>query len=215
MSFQEYAESTFREHRLGAINPKLVIGILILAIAIVLLVGYTLFQNTTAEPAFQIESNASSSASEAATENPPAKICVHVGGCVASPGIVYLEEGSRVADAIASAGGMTEAASADSVNLARPVTDGEQIIIADSTTTSDPQNDPSQNSDTTAENSKVNINTATSEELQTLNGIGESKAQKIIDHREKNGLFKTIDELTNVSGIGSKTLESLRDSICV
>jgi competence protein ComEA len=61
----------------------------------------------------------------------------------------------------------------------------------------------------------VNINTATSEELQTLSGIGESKANKIITYRQQNGSFKTIDELCNVSGIGEKTLESLRQYICV
>lgn len=66
-----------------------------------------------------------------------------------------------------------------------------------------------------AASGKVNINTAESSELQTLSGVGESKAKKIIDYRQTNGPFKSIEDLANVSGIGEKTVESLRDSICI
>ncbi len=132
-----------------------------------------------------------------------------------------MDEGSRVADAVDAAGGMTPEAAANSINLARVVQDGEQILVA-SVHDLQPQEaaaassaTPATASGQDAQNAKVNINTANSSELQTISGIGESKAKKIIDYREKNGPFRSIEELTNVSGIGDKTLESIKDAICV
>jgi competence protein ComEA len=126
-------------------------------------------------------------------------------------------------DAVEMCGGLTSEASTSAVNMAMVLEDAMQVnvptetevannSVAAQTTASSGSSSASASSSTSG---LVNINTATSEELQTLSGIGESKANKIITYRQQNGSFKTIDELCNVSGIGEKTLESLRQYICV
>ena len=176
---------------------------------------------------------------DAESEQTSATVCVYVSGEVEHPGICYLPEGSRVADAIEASGGVTSSSSIDHVNLARVIEDGEHIAIPSIEETalrSDEQGaatsagstygytedfaykDAGRNGSQITSGSfggKVNINTASSTELQTLSGIGASKAQKIISYREANGPFKSIEDLTPVSGIGEKTLESIKDEICV
>jgi competence protein ComEA len=164
-----------------------------------------------------IESQANSTDSETIL------VCVDVAGAVNSPGVVYIASDSRVADAIVAAGGAKEDAALSQINQARVVSDGEQIYVP---STAELESAPASSSSSTPSNSvssssaslndgKVNINTADSATLQTISGIGESKAEKIIAYRNANGNFKSVDELVNVSGIGEKTLESIRDKICV
>ncbi len=143
-------------------------------------------------------------------------VCVFVCGEVVSPGVYYFPEGSRKVDAVEAAGGFTENANTDYVNLAELLTDemqlyipavGEETKIAGTGTAA---------TETEAANAgKINLNTATAAELCRLNGIGESRAQAIIQYREENGAFQTVDELTQVSGIGESTLEKIRDDIYV
>lgn len=229
MSFQDYTESTSSGFRLGTVNPRLLVGVVVLALSVFLCVALALGACRGDDAGFSVQSAsaASSQALAAASEAPPepdepAEICVHVGGCVQAPGVFYLNEGDRVADAVERAGGMTPEAAADGVNLARMLVDGEQIIVASvEEATAMPAVSATGTAPTTAggaagaASGKVNINTASSQELQTISGIGEAKAKRIIDYREKNGPFKTVDDLTAVSGIGEKTLENLRDQICV
>ena len=145
------------------------------------------------------------------------KIKVHIAGSVVSEGIVELEEGERVADAIDQAGGTTADANMDQVNLAYKVQDGQKIYIPNINEeeyeiTEDMegiQNIYETNSDI------ININTATQTELELLPGIGPSTASKIIKYREENGEFKTIDDIKNVSGIGDAKFESIKDQITV
>ena len=145
------------------------------------------------------------------------KIKVHIAGSVVSEGIVELEEGARVADAIDQAGGTTADANMDQVNLAYKVQDGQKIYIPNINEeeyeiTEDMegiQNIYETNSDI------ININTATQTELELLPGIGPSTASKIIKYREENGEFKTIDDIKNVSGIGDAKFESIKDQITV
>lgn len=148
----------------------------------------------------------------------PVTLSVHVVGEVVSPGLYEVPEGSRVKDAIDAAGGMTADAQQGSVNLARTLADGEQIVVAS-------KNDSSASvagSGSTAASSAggtssaiVNINTADAAALTSLSGIGEATAQKIIADREKNGPFKTKKDITRVSGIGDKKYEAIKDSITV
>ena len=160
--------------------------------------------------------------------NEKENVMVHVIGEVNSPGVVKLEEGARIIDAIQAAGGKTEEADLSKVNLAYVIEDGTQIyiprinenlnqvelisgeaghsIIVTNTKTQDNENQ---------QNSKVNINTANKEKLETLPGIGETTAQKIIDYREQNGKFNKIEDLKNVSGIGEAKFNSLKDKITV
>lgn len=140
----------------------------------------------------------------AAEERPltsTANVFVHVSGEVINPGIYQLPANSRLFDAVFAAGGFTEQAQADSVNLARPINDGEQIKVAKIGETS-VQSDQSQ--------STISLNSATLNQLDQLPGIGATLAQRIIDWREQNGGFSRISDLRKVSGIGPKLYESIK-----
>ena len=145
------------------------------------------------------------------------RVCIHVDGCVAAPGVYYLEAGSRVIDAVTAAGGATDEARTDAVNLAQEVQDGQQIVIPsrvdDQAASSSSQ--ASGGLSPSGDDGLVNINTATAEELETLKGVGAATAEKIIADREANGPFKSIDDLTRVSGIGEKKLSAMRDRLCL
>ncbi|MFG6114265.1 helix-hairpin-helix domain-containing protein [Halobacillus sp. MO56] len=133
-------------------------------------------------------------------------IVVDVKGAVVKPGVYELSAGSRVADAIQMAGGMRKEADPTSVNLAQRLID-EMMIIVNSYGNLKEEGSESVTDD------KIRINYADVNEIQQLNGIGESKAKAIVQHREENGLFQTMDDLLDVSGIGEKTLENIGDSI--
>ena len=169
---------------------------------------------------------------------PKSEITVHVTGAVKSPGIYYLSDGARVHEAIEWAGGGTDQADIHSLNLAAKISDGQQIDVPEIRQISD-VNQNASNSNTVQEytiptspdlsvppqssvrkpessgGSRININSATSQELQTLRGIGPALAQRIIEYRQISGGFSTVDDLTNVKGIGEKTLEKIRASITV
>ena len=138
---------------------------------------------------------------------------VHVSGAVQEPGLYELPEGSRIAAAVEAAGGFSEDAATDGVNLARVLFDGEQIVVP--TIEEAAAGSTSEGSSTTSSSSLVNINTASASELDTLPGIGPATAEKIIADREANGPFTTIEDLKRVSGIGDKKYENLADLICV
>ena len=153
-------------------------------------------------------------------------VVVHVIGEVNNPGVVTLPEGSRIIDAINMAGGKTEEADLSKINLAYIVEDGTQIYIPRINEDLNQVNLISDGAgvgvvitDSNVEenevDSKVNINTASKEKLETLPGVGETTAQKIIDYREANGKFKTIEDIKNVRGIGDAKYESLKDKITV
>ncbi len=153
-------------------------------------------------------------------------ITVHIAGEVNTPGVYKLEEEARVIDGIIAAGGETDAAYLAGINLAKPLHEGEQIIIPDQDGySSDGRSrpDPDQNkSELIAETNssinaqaKININRADADTLMTLTGIGQVKASDIIAHREKNGQFSSTEELLHVKGIGDVTFSSIKDKITV
>jgi len=153
-------------------------------------------------------------------------IVVHVIGEVKKPGVIKLKEGSRIIDAINKCGGQTEEADLSKINLAYVLDDGSQIYIPrvkediQNTTImkTEAGNNVIVNNVTQGDNEKnikVNLNTATLEKLMTLPGVGESTAQKILEYRNKNKKFKSIDELKNVSGIGEAKLNTLKEYIYV
>lgn len=154
---------------------------------------------------------------ETATPAASAMISVHVVGEVVAPGLYEVLEGARVKDAIDAAGGMTADAEQSSVNLARTIADGEQVVVTskNSSSASVAISSSSTNSASSASTGVVNINTADATMLTSLSGIGEATAQKIIADREKNGPFKTKKDITRVSGIGDKKYEAIKDSITV
>ena len=159
----------------------------------------------------------SSQTSESKSANEK-QLCVYICGQVQVPGVYYVASGARVCDVVECAQGFLENASLESVNLAREVSDGEQIIIYEQNQTAAGQSDAaalSSSSSVGTSSQYININTANASQLEQIPGIGAAFAQRIIDYRTTTGAFKTIEELTNVSGIGDKKLESMRDYICV
>lgn len=156
--------------------------------------------------------------SDGAASEAPASVSIHIVGEVNSPGLYEVAEGSRVKEVVEAAGGLSDDALESSINLARVVSDGEQIVVASKSDPSSSQagtSTASASSGVSTASSLVNINTADVAALTTLSGIGESTAQKIIADREKNGPFKTKKDITRVSGIGDKKYEAIKDSITV
>ena len=146
-------------------------------------------------------------------------IKVYVTGEVMAPGVIDLEEGARIQDAIEGAGGIKAEANLKDINLAYEVADGEKIYIPNGSEiveeVSEQASSGSSSSSSSNSNGKININKATATELTSVPGIGESTAQKIIAYREENGKFKTIEDIKNVSGIGDSKYNSMKDSISV
>lgn len=146
------------------------------------------------------------------------QLTVDVKGAVEKPGLYTLEAGARVNDAVEAAGGLTSQADPKSINLAQKLSDeavvyvaskDENISVVASTTASSAMS-PEEKS-----TSLVNLNTATEADLQTISGIGAKRAADIIAYREANGGFKSVNDLNNVSGIGDKTMESIRPYVTV
>lgn len=146
----------------------------------------------------------------------PVEIVVDVKGAVKNPGIYHLPSDSRIFQAIEAAGGTTDEADTNQLNMADFLTDGMAVVVpAKGEEASELQQTSGGTGGDSMGTGKVNVNRATEEELQTLNGIGPSKAAAIVQDREENGPFKSVDDLDRVSGIGEKTLENIRDSITV
>jgi competence protein ComEA len=145
----------------------------------------------------------------------PAPVRVYVSGAVAAPGVYTLSAHSLVDDAIKAAGGAAADADLDKINLAQEVRDQQQIHVPRKGEATPQQPAPGPGGAATPGAKKVNINTATLAELDTLPKIGPTTAQRIIDYRTKNGPFKKIEDLKNVSGIGDVTFQALKDSITV
>jgi competence protein ComEA len=137
---------------------------------------------------------------------PASRLFVHVVGAVRRPGLYRLDEGSRVADALARAGGITRKAQLELVNLAARIADGQQIVV--------PRRgsgvSPAPGGGGTAPSGPVQLTTATLEQLDALPGVGPVTAQKILDYRQQHGSFGSVDELDAIPGIGPARLEQLR-----
>lgn len=145
------------------------------------------------------------------------KIVIYITGEVKKEGVIELKPGSRIADAIEKAEGLTENANIKNVNLAYELEDGQKIYIPNK---NEEQTIITENSGITVnenkeQNQTININKADSNELQNLNGIGKSLAGTIIKYREENGKFKKIEELMNVPGIGESKFNNIKDKIKV
>jgi competence protein ComEA len=140
------------------------------------------------------------------------EVVVHVVGAVRRPGLYRLEQGKRIADAVARAGGPAPRADQSAVNLAAPLADGQQVVVPARPPPASAAAGTAADGDT-ARGGPVHLNTATLEQLDALPGVGPVTAQKILDYRQAHGAFASVDELDAIAGIGPARLESLREVV--
>lgn len=189
---------------------------LLTTIAVLILgTAYLFFQRGSAEN--ESLSYSEKSAEETVTQSPKAgdsasaSVYIHVLGQVKKPGVYRFNKEPRGVEVVERAGGFTKNADTASVNLALSVSDGTQFVIEDKRKEKGKKGD-SKNEE---KDKKVNLNTASQEELQTIPGIGPSKAVQIISYRETNGSFKTIEDIMKISGIKEGVFNKIKDSIKV
>jgi competence protein ComEA len=167
----------------------------------------------TAPASAPVSSGQASAGAPVASESPPAAIVVDVAGKVRKPGIAKLPAGSRVVDALHAAGGVRRGVSLAALNLARVLTDGEQIVVGVRAPPGVSASAAGAAAPTAGSTGSpvpmVNVNTAAQAELEELPGIGPVTARAILDYRTENGSFTAVDQLLEVSGIGDATLAKI------
>lgn len=166
---------------------------------------------------------ASSTPTAAVVVRTPTKtVVVHVAGAVHRPGVYRLKDGARVSDAVKKAGGRARGADLDAINLAAKVRDGVQILVPRRGTgasvgapSSGATASPGTAGGAAAPNAPIDLNTATAEELDTLDGVGPATASKILQYRAEHGPFRSVDDLEQIPGIGPKKLAAMRARVRV
>jgi competence protein ComEA len=184
-------------------------GILLVVLIAVVIIGIVLFQTLRPQPKSINLTDPTSVPSPEITHTPcPQR--VYVSGAVHNPDVYALSPDSIVKDAIVAAGGATEDADLDRINLALRVADEQHVYVPHIGEDDLPVQPPSIQQ---ASEDKVNINKASCSELESLPGIGPTIAQRIVDYRQSHGPFSRIEDITNVAGIGPATLEKIRELI--
>lgn len=208
------------------INLKTKIGIVAMAAIAIITIGLYIAKQTNEDEYIYYENieteNQEAVGKEGADyEEDKEMITVHITGEVNYSGVVILKAGDRVVDAIEAAGGETAEADLNKLNLAYILNDGEKIYIPNKNQTSENEEyitsgigEGITNTNNGA-TSKININSATAEELTQLPGVGEATANKIISYRQENGKFQNIEDLKNVPGIGNSKFENIKELISV
>jgi competence protein ComEA len=194
------------------LNKREKIGLVIFALVIVTFISVLYFNDNKQSTIEVIKNDTVKQNSETTSKK---DIKVYICGEVKKAGVYTLIEGDRIDKLIDIAGGLTEKADTSSINLAMKLKDEDFIRVPEKIT-----NNPQMQSTGSAPvnqntNGKININTANLEQLKTLPRIGDALGQRIIDYRETSGPFRDIKDINNVSGIGDKMLESLKDKITV
>jgi competence protein ComEA len=192
---------------LAADRRRLLLGAVALVVVLVL-AGRVFLRHDRAAVPPPVRPAVSSAPKPAATD-----VYVDVAGAVRRPGLYRLRDGSRVADALARAGGVTAKAELELVNRAALVADGEQIVVPRRGAAVAAAGGVGAGVGTGASAGPVHLNSATIEQLDALSGVGPVTAQKIVDYREQHGGFRSVDELDAVPGIGPARLEQLRAAV--
>ncbi|MFZ8757256.1 ComEA family DNA-binding protein [Microbacterium sp. HMH0099] len=209
---EDAAEPPAARRRLGV---GAVIVLVLAAFAVVVVIG--MVRGATGAKVVTSVPSPSGSAAHA----PTVGLYVHVTGAVGAAGLYRLPAGSRVMDAVAAAGGFADDADRAGVNLARAVSDGEQIVVpvlgaaAEAHPDGGPDGAAGAAGGGAAASGTIDLNTATADQLDTLPRIGPAIAERIISWREENGRFTSVDDLLSVPGIGEKMLAGLRDKVRV
>lgn len=216
------AHSLLRRAGLASLPRPVLVGTAIIALALVLLAVWHFWPKANAD-FIATTANASQQTSETPSSSAVAtretsEIVVDVEGAVNAPGLYALPADARVGDAIQAAGGLAAHAQPGAANLAQKLSDGEQVIIPTIEQAQDSgqaSTDSGKTGSSANKEAKININTASAEELQELSGVGPALSERIVDYRESKGRFSSIEELQEVSGIGETRFANLRDKICV
>lgn len=199
-------------------NTDIKVKILIACMVVIIIVtiGLYLYKDSKDEEYIYYEENDTNEVSSEENETKEEMITVHIVGEIKYPGVVVLKNGDRIVDAIEAAGGETENADLNKLNLAYILSDGDKIYVPNKNDENEIYNTTTvENEVSSKEQESININTATLEELTELPGIGEATANKIIEYRKQNGKFETIEDIKNVPGIGDSKFENLKDKIKV
>ncbi|MGE5654649.1 MAG: helix-hairpin-helix domain-containing protein [Bacillota bacterium] len=188
------------------------------ALGLLLIVtGATWWRMQAKAPVVIASPRGSEGSSNVSVSNPPVavakseQVIVHISGAVRQPGLYSVPLGARLNDAVQIAGGALAEADLDAVNLAAPLVDGQKYLIP----VKGQQATALSSGSTSPSSGKININTAEAKTLEQLPGVGEVRAKAIIEYRQKNGPFRSIEDLKKITGIGDKTFEQLRDQVTV
>ncbi|MCH4008395.1 helix-hairpin-helix domain-containing protein [Companilactobacillus sp.] len=191
---------------------KWIIGILTL-----LIIGYFFVhrseQKSVVDTGQKVEQVAKAKPQKAEHQKSPKRFTVDIQGEVKHPGVYRMEKDSIVQDVIKTSGGLNDNADIRQLNQAQKVADEMKIYIPAQGETVQNQNNPA--GTTATKNQKVNINSAKVEDFKDVRGVGPKKAEKIIEYRDKNGRYQSLDDLSKVGGIGKKTIDSWRDQLVV
>ena len=203
-------------------KQKIIVEVLIIIMCIV--IGYYIISKTEKYDYSDIEkiSNIIEEDQEVDDNIIENKIVIHITGEVEEEGVIELEKGARISDAIEEAGGTTEEADLSNVNLAYSLSDGQKVKIPNINekdeeiiVVEEKAGDNIIIEGNKSKEEKININKAAQTEIETLPGIGPSTALKIINYRNEHGKFKNIEDIKNVSGIGDSKFENIKEYICV
>ena len=204
------------------LNKKQKIIIAVVAIIAIIFIGYCIINKAGKLEYVDLETEETYEEEENKIEETKKEeyIIVHITGAVQKQGIVEVKKDARISDVIKKAGGITEEADLTKINLAYAVKDGQKIYVPNINDKKDVEYITEKPGEAVIEEEKgkkekVNINTATQTELETISGIGPSTALKIINYRTENGKFKKIEDITNVPGIGEAKFKSIKDSITI
>ncbi|RJQ32595.1 MAG: hypothetical protein C4562_02965 [Actinobacteria bacterium] len=185
-----YIKSDFNITKSQAIA---IVGVVLIILTI------TLYLSFRPQKEIEVKDNSTVVASRQEEE----AIVVYVTGQVRRPSVYNLKDGSRIVDAVKAAGGFNKYADKESLNLAQKVSDGEKILV--------PKKGKTGNQSGQSANGKININTASEKELEELPGVGPTLAERIVDYRKQQGSIKSIDELSQIEGIGPKKFSKIKE----
>ena len=206
------------------LNKKQKIIVVVLIIIMCIVIGYYIISKTKKYDYSEIEKipNIIEEDQEVNDNIAENKIVIHITGEVEEEGVIELEKGARISDAIEEAGGTTEEADLSNVNLAYSLSDGQKVKIPNINekdeeiiVVEEKAGDNIIIEGNKSKEEKININKAAQTEIETLPGIGPSTALKIINYRNEHGKFKNIEDIKNVSGIGDSKFENIKEYICV
>ena len=201
---------SFRD-RLDALSRGEIAGLIVVLVAVLGGAGLW-YARSLPKPVTIAQAGPGAAQQASSSPSPAVTLIVDVAGAVHQPGVYEFAEGDRVIDAIERAGGQMPKADLSLLNLAAPLVDGTQILVPKAVPPGAVVPGGAAPGSTSG---LININSASATELESLSGIGEVLAATIVEYRDQNGPFATVDDLMDVSGIGPATLEEIRDQVTV